>query len=309
MLKRLSPLFSSTLNLNNSFINSFARSTSRVPLKVPSLRFNTNLNYTPSFFYSTTPINTNHTRNSNKMTSEHLQKIDAYQAALMNEECILVDENDNVIGHDSKLNCHLNSNIQKGLLHRAFSVFLFNKEGKLLVQQRSPTKVTFRLNWTNTCCSHPLYYDLELEDKDQIGVKRAAQRKLGHELGIPPSQLPLDAFSCLAKVHYKAESNGKWGEHEVDYILLIQKDVDITPNPEEVADVKWLDKDELYTMIQNAKLGEGKEVGDSGEVYVTPWFKLIVTPSGGDQSLLEKWWSFLGSDLKSLQDLRVQHYV
>ena len=75
------------------------------------------------------------------------------------------------------------------MLHRAFSVFLFNAKGELLLQQRSDEKITFPGMFTNTCCSHPLMKADELEIGDcHIGVRRAAQRKLGHELGIPGDQ-------------------------------------------------------------------------------------------------------------------------
>ena len=108
---------------------------------------------------------------------------------LLAEECILVDESDKVIGSDTKKNCHLNVNIEAGKLHRAFSVFLFNSDGKLLLQQRSEAKITFPEYFTNTCCSHPLYRPEELEEKDFLGVKNAAIRKLEHELGISPKEV------------------------------------------------------------------------------------------------------------------------
>ncbi|CAG8557608.1 3136_t:CDS:2, partial [Scutellospora calospora] len=132
----------------------------------------------------------------------------------MEEMCILVDENDNKLGADTKKNCHLMENINKGLLHRAFSVFLFNSENKLLLQQRSNSKITFPDLWTNTCCSHPLNTPLELDEDNQIGVIRAAQRKLQHELGIKPHQIPIDDFVFLTRIHYLAPSDGIWGEHE-----------------------------------------------------------------------------------------------
>lgn len=110
------------------------------------------------------------------------------------------------------------TNIDKGLLHRAFSVFLFDPEtNRLLLQQRATEKITFPDMWTNTCCSHPLGIPGEtganLEDS-VAGVKRAAQRKLEHELGIDPKQVPFDDFHFLTRIHYKAPSDGKWGEHE-----------------------------------------------------------------------------------------------
>lgn len=108
-------------------------------------------------------------------------------------------------------------NIDKGLLHRAFSVFLFNKKGQLLLQQRAAEKITFPNMWTNTCCSHPLGVPGETGatlDAAIMGVKRAAQRKLDHELGIKAEQVPIENFNFLTRIHYKAPSDGRWGEHE-----------------------------------------------------------------------------------------------
>lgn len=109
------------------------------------------------------------------------------------------------------------TNIDKGLLHRAFSVFLFDSNKRLLLQQRATEKITFPDMWTNTCCSHPLGIPGETGaelDAAVLGVKRAAQRKLGHELGIKPEQVPLDKFEFFTRIHYRAPSDGKWGEHE-----------------------------------------------------------------------------------------------
>lgn len=61
-------------------------------------------------------------------------------------------------------------NINQGMLHRAFSVFLFNSKGELLLQQRSDEKITFPSTWTNTCCSHPLYFPEELVEENQMGT-------------------------------------------------------------------------------------------------------------------------------------------
>ena len=78
------------------------------------------------------------------------------------------------------------TNIRKGLCHRAFSVFLFDKENRLLLQQRASEKITFPSYWTNTCCSHPLMRADETIEEKAFGVKNAATRKLEHELGILP---------------------------------------------------------------------------------------------------------------------------
>ncbi|KAG5458686.1 MAG: NUDIX hydrolase domain-like protein, partial [Olpidium bornovanus] len=122
-----------------------------------------------------------------------LSDYDAVQAALMEETCIVVDEKDNVVGPESKKNCHLNSNIRAGLLHRAFSVFLFDTAGRLLLQQRAAEKITFPSMFTNTCCSHPLHFEEEMENEAQLG------------------QFP---FEFLTRIHYCAPSDGIWGEHE-----------------------------------------------------------------------------------------------
>lgn len=115
------------------------------------------------------------------------------------------------------------SNIDKGLLHRAFSVFLFNDKNELLLQQRASEKITFPDLWTNTCCSHPLSIPGETGSNFTEcveGVKRAAQRKLDHELGIKKEQVPFEDFHFLTRIHYKAPSDGKWGEHESTFLYL-----------------------------------------------------------------------------------------
>lgn len=206
--------------------------------------------------------------------------MDAVQRRLMFEdECILVDKEDHVIGHDSKYNCHLMEKIEsENLLHRAFSVFLFNTKYELLLQQRSATKVTFPLVWTNTCCSHPLYRESELIEENNLGVKNAAQRKLYDELGIIAADVPVDQFLPIGRILYKAPSDGKWGEHELDYLVFIVRDVTLHPNPEEVADVKFVNKEQLKEIIRKADAGEDG-------IKLSPWFRLVV------DNFLFDWWS------------------
>uniref|UniRef100_A0A0D9X011 isopentenyl-diphosphate Delta-isomerase n=1 Tax=Leersia perrieri TaxID=77586 RepID=A0A0D9X011_9ORYZ len=205
--------------------------------------------------------------------------MDAVQKRLMFEdECILVDEQDNVVGHESKYNCHLMEKIEsENLLHRAFSVFLFNSKYELLLQQRSATKVTFPLVWTNTCCSHPLYRESELIQENYLGVRNAAQRKLLDELGIPAEDVPVDQFTPLGRMLYKAPSDGKWGEHELDYLLFIVRDVKVLPNPDEVADVKYVSREDLKELIRKA------DAGEEG-LKLSPWFRLVV------DNFLMGWW-------------------
>ncbi|XP_047316265.1 isopentenyl-diphosphate Delta-isomerase I [Impatiens glandulifera] len=205
--------------------------------------------------------------------------MDAVQRRLMFEdECILVDEKDNVVGHDTKYNCHLMEKIETGkMLHRAFSVFLFNSKYELLLQQRSVTKVTFPLVWTNTCCSHPLYRESELIEENILGVRNAAQRKLLDELGIPAEDVPVDQFTPLGRMLYKAPSDGKWGEHELDYLLFTVRDVSVHPNPDEVADVKYVNREQLKELLRKA------DAGEEG-LTLSPWFRLVV------DNFLFKWW-------------------
>lgn len=197
------------------------------------------------------------------------------------------------------------TNIDKGLLHRAFSCFLFDDQNRLLLQQRATEKITFPDMWTNTCCSHPLGIPGETGSNlpDSIdGVKRAAQRKLDQELGIKKEQVPFDDFRFLTRIHYKAPSDGKWGEHEsklnpeaqeqhdighwmltaviVDYILFIKANVDLNLNPNEVRDAKYVTQDELKALFKDPTL------------KFTPWFKLIC------ESMLFEWWSNLDSGLE-----------
>ncbi|KAJ4892769.1 hypothetical protein Rs2_19563 [Raphanus sativus] len=205
--------------------------------------------------------------------------MDAVQRRLMFEdECILVDEADRVVGHDSKYNCHLMENIEaKNLLHRAFSVFLFNSNYELLLQQRSKAKVTFPLVWTNTCCSHPLYRESELIEENALGVRNAAQRKLLDELGIVAEDVPVDEFTPLGRMLYKAPSDGKWGEHELDYLLFIVRDVKVEPNPDEVAEIKYVSREGLKELVKKA------DAGEEG-LKLSPWFRLVV------DNFLMKWW-------------------
>lgn len=201
------------------------------------------------------------------------------------------------------------TNIEKGLLHRAFSVFLFDESGRLLLQQRADEKITFANMWTNTCCSHPLAVPQELgqlpntkaiggkgngdiKDLDNAiaGAKFAAQRKLDHELGIEAEDVPLEAFNFLTRIHYASPSNGPWGEHEVDYIFIIQRKVNLNINPNEVRDVKYVSADELKEMFNDKNL------------VFTPWFKLIC------QSFLFKWWADL-ENLDKNRDDNITHML
>lgn len=211
---------------------------------------------------------------------------DPEQVKLMSEQCILIDNEDNCIGPISKRECHDNLRIKnERILHRAFSVFLFNNSGKLLLQQRSAEKITFPLYWTNTCCSHPLYTDSELEEKDNLGVKRAARRKLEHELGIVSGTIAIEDFIFLTRIHYLAESDTEWGEHEIDHIIFVKQDVEFIPNPNEVLDTKYVTQEELKQLVIQQK--------NDSSLKITPWFQLIIDNS------LYSWWDQLDNIINS----------
>ena len=202
---------------------------------------------------------------------------DSEQIALMSEAVILVDENDSAIGSASKVSAHY----QAGLLHRAFSVLMFDREGRLLLQKRADDKVTFPGVWANSCCSHPLSSDSESELIDASGVKRAAIRKLHQELGISPDDLSLDDFHFVTKMMYSARMNADWIEREIDHILLIQADVDIKINQNEVSEIKWVSKQELDQILAG-------DIDIGGEI--APWFRCIA-----ERVMTEEWWDSVGN--------------
>ncbi|KIY01774.1 uncharacterized protein Z520_01912 [Fonsecaea multimorphosa CBS 102226] len=225
---------------------------------------------------------------SENNSDDMLAGYDEEQIRLMDEVCIVLDNDDMPIGSASKKACHLMSNINQGLLHRAFSVFLFDPQTKkLLLQQRASEKITFPDMWTNTCCSHPLAHPSETGNGELAsnveGAKRAAQRKLHHELGIKPSQVPVSDFSFLTRIHYLAPSDGKWGEHEIDYILFIEADVTLDINKNEVRDTRWVGPEELRQMFSDVETQSGKDKA----LKYTPWFRLIC------EGMLFEWWDKL----------------
>jgi isopentenyl-diphosphate Delta-isomerase len=129
---------------------------------------------------------------------------------------VLVDSEDKEIGTMEKMEAH-----EKALLHRAFSVFIFNSKGEMLLQQRALSKYHSGGLWTNTCCSHPFPNE---------AVEQAATRRLQEEMG----------FTCaLQKVFtftYKASFANGLTEHEYDHVFVGTYDAIITPNEQEVAD-------------------------------------------------------------------------
>jgi len=239
--------------------------------------------------------------------TDDLGDLDETQVALLGEQCIVVNEKDEAIGGASKKECHLWENISTTqLLHRAFSVLLFNSKNELLIQQRSEAKITYPFHFTNTCCSHPLNVSSELRSEDALGVKTAARRRLAYELGIPVEQVPPESMTLLTRIHYMAQNfpDTRWGEHEIDYILVVQKDVDMDVNQNEVREIRYVSQDDLKSMLAESRPPSGETIGPD-DLVLTPWFRLLCERDGG---LLFKWWNNL-DDLTPLKDTVIHNWT
>ena len=159
-------------------------------------------------------------------------------------EIIIINEHDEAIGTGEKLSVH-----QQGLLHRAFSILIFNQENELLIHQRTAHKYHSGSLWTNTCCGHP-------NANEEINA--AAHRRLGEEMGF---DTPLD---FLFKFQYRAELENDLIENEIDHVFVGQFDDAFLVNPEEVADYQWITIEDLL-----------QDVGENDSKY-TFWFKEIL---------------------------------
>ena len=157
----------------------------------------------------------------------------------MNEELILVDLNDIVIGKGEKIWVHLN-----GKLHRAFSVFIVSGD-KMLLQKRSKDKYHSGGMWANACCSHPRYGE---------NLEEAVNRRLMEELGI--KTVAREAFYFIYRTSYE---NGLT-EFEYDHVFIGNYFGDIKPSSQEIDDVKWINIKELK-----------KDVADNPQKYAS-WF-------------------------------------
>ena len=158
------------------------------------------------------------------------------------EKVILVDENDTQVGLMPKLEAH-----QKGLLHRAFSIFIFNSNHQLLLQKRAISKYHSGGLWTNTCCSHPR------EGEETIN---AANRRLIEEMGIKTNLRKVFDFI------YKAELDNELTENEFDHVFYGIYNEDPIINTEEADDFKCIDMETL-----------NNDIAINGQNY-TVWFKI-----------------------------------
>lgn len=158
------------------------------------------------------------------------------------ERVILVDENDCPIGTEEKLRAHQDG----GRLHRAFSVFIYDRDGRMLLQQRAACKYHFAGLWSNACCSHPRPEETTLD---------AARRRVREELGIATElhvtrSFTYHAFDPASGLH----------EHELVHVLMGKYDGEIRPDLDEVAECRWVDSRQL-----------SKETSITPDRF-TPWF-------------------------------------
>jgi len=159
------------------------------------------------------------------------------------EPLILVDESDRVVGHLSKGACHDG----EGVLHRAFSLFVFNRSGQLLLQRRSPEKRLWPLFWSNSCCSHP---------RQDETMDQAVRRRLREELGLESD------LHFLYKFQYQARYEDVGSENEICWVYVGVADGSPEPNPNEIADHRWLTPSQLDDEMESAP-----------ESF-TPWFQM-----------------------------------
>lgn len=159
------------------------------------------------------------------------------------EELILVDEHDTEIGVLSKAGCHDGD----GMLHRAFSIFIFNRDGELLLQRRSGEKRLWPMYWSNSCCSHPRRGET---------MDEATHRRLYQELRMTGE------LHYLFKFQYQARFGDLGAENELCWVYVGHSDDDVLANPHEVADWRWVKPERLDDELERRPQD------------FTPWFKL-----------------------------------
>ena len=163
---------------------------------------------------------------------------------MIQEHVILVDHTGREIGTQEKLQAH-----REGKLHSAFSIFVFNTVGELLLQRRAWTKYHSGGLWTNTCCSHP---------RPGESYYRAARRRLNEEMGFDCELTGLFSFI------YHTQLDNSLFEHELDHVFVGHYNGQPVPNPDEVDDWKWMNINALK-----------QDVREHPENY-TYWFKLTL---------------------------------
>ena len=169
---------------------------------------------------------------------------DAGDIVVDSEPLILVDDADREIGHLHRDDCHAGS----GVLHRAFSLLIFNGHGELLLQQRAAGKRLWPLYWSNSCCSHP---------RRAESMEAAIHRRLSEELGIDC------ALHFLFKFQYQAQFDAAAAERELCSVFIGRSTGRVRPNTAEIHDWRWISTAALQSEL------DGPEGG-----RFTPWFRI-----------------------------------
>ncbi len=151
---------------------------------------------------------------------------------MADELVVLVDARDNELGTAPKLQAHI-----EGRLHRAVSVFVYDRAGKMLLQRRAAAKYHSSGLWSNACCTHP---------RPGENPHRAATRRLTEEMGIRADLQHVFAFI------YHAKLDDALVEHELDHVFIAIGDFDPVPDPEEVMDWKWIEPETLERELEEA---------------------------------------------------------
>jgi isopentenyl-diphosphate delta-isomerase len=160
------------------------------------------------------------------------------------DSLILVDDSDRDVGHLSKARCHEG----KGILHRAFSLLIFNRSGELLIQQRSATKRLWPLYWSNSCCSHP---------RSGESMETATRRRLLEELGL------VCPLKFLFKFQYQAQFDATGSEHELCSVFIGHCSDPVEVNRDEILAWRWVGPEALQGQLAS-----------QGPVRFTPWFRI-----------------------------------
>jgi isopentenyl-diphosphate Delta-isomerase len=168
----------------------------------------------------------------------------AFDTSTDTDTLILVDDADREIGHLSKALCHEG----RGVLHRAFSLLIFNGRGELLLQQRAPSKRLWPLYWSNSCCSHPRRAET---------MEAAIRRRLFEELGL---SCPLH---FLFKFQYQAQFDATGAEHELCSVFIARCTDTVSINRNEILSWRWVSPEALQA-----------EMSGGGSEKFTPWFML-----------------------------------
>jgi isopentenyl-diphosphate delta-isomerase len=180
------------------------------------------------------------------------------------ETLIEVDAEDTAVGPVEAWEAHRRGTSR---LHRAFSLFVFDEEGRLLVQQRAEDQTLFPGLWGSTCCSHPRHGGDEAEEARHLGVRRAAERRVREELG---AHVPKESMHCALRLLYRATHDDEWEEWALDHILVahVPTGTPLCLHPE-VAAVQWV------TRAKFARL-----------THLTPWCAAL-------RERLDEWWPTL----------------